>query len=64
MTDHRDLCLRRAVACRKQAEIQPERREQWMAVAIEWERRAEASKGRSTATHEVHKGRMIPKPSH
>src|SRR5262245_22014468 len=36
MTDHRDLCLRRASACRKQAELQPDRREQWMKAAIEW----------------------------
>lgn len=63
MTDHRDLCLRRASACRKQAELQPDRRAQWMEAAIEWDRRAEENRGRSIATHEVHKGRMIPKPT-
>lgn len=61
----RDLCLRRALACRKQAETQPDKREQWMKAAIEWDRRAEENRGRrSIATYEVHKGRMIPKPPH
>ncbi len=63
MTDHRDLCLSRASACRKQAELQPDRREQWLKVAVEWDRHAEDNRGRSIATHEVHKGRMIPKPT-
>jgi hypothetical protein len=63
MTHHRDLSLKRALACRKQAELQPERREQWVEAAKEWDRRAEENRGRSCATHEVHKGRMIPKPS-
>lgn len=63
MIDHRDLCLKRASACRMQAQLQPERREQWAEAAIEWDRRAQDNKGRSIATHEVHKGRLIPKPS-
>jgi hypothetical protein len=63
VTDHRDLCLSRASACRKQAELQPDRRELWLKVAVEWDRHAEDNRGRSIATHEVHKGRMIPKPT-
>jgi hypothetical protein len=63
VSDYRDLCLKRASACRKQAELQPDRREQWLKVAVEWDRHAEESRGRSIATHEVHKGRMIPKPT-
>jgi hypothetical protein len=63
MTDHRDLCLKRASACRKQAELQPEKRAQWVEAAREWDRRAEEVKGQGSTTHEVHEGRMIPKPS-
>jgi hypothetical protein len=63
MTDHRDLSLKRASVCRKQAEAEPEKRERWADAAEEWDRRAKQGQGRSIATHEVHKGRMIPKPS-
>jgi hypothetical protein len=64
MTDHRDRCLKRAATCRKQAELQPEKRKSWLEAAAEWDRRAEEIRGRSAVTHEVHKGRMIAKPTH
>ena len=59
--DRREACLKQASICRQKAQSDPERYDYWMDEAAMWLQRAEESGG-AAITHEVHDGRMIPKP--
>jgi hypothetical protein len=63
MTDRRETCTRRAAQCRHQAQAQPARRQYWVEQAEEWDRRARDGGEETATTHEVHSGRMVPKPT-
>jgi len=61
----RDEYLRKAQACLEQAAHEPARRRHWLQQAEEWTRRASESLygDADCATHEIHVGRLIAKPS-
>jgi hypothetical protein len=58
-----EKCLNYASICHQQAEFEPEgATDHWVKAAAEWMGRAERALPHPTATHEVHKGRLIPNP--
>jgi hypothetical protein len=63
MSSKRTDCAAKATTCREQARKDPQRHEHWTRVAEQWERIAHEPGERSATTHEIHRGRMIPKPA-
>jgi hypothetical protein len=60
----REECLVQASICREKAKVDPARYDYWIDQAIIWLQRAIQASRRRVTTHEVHGGRMIPKPVH
>ncbi|MDE2242781.1 MAG: hypothetical protein KGK01_10160 [Bradyrhizobium sp.] len=64
MTEGRPQYLKKARLCREHAAANPVRRKDWLLIAEEWTSKHPAKDGdRGVATHEVHDGRLIPKPA-
>jgi hypothetical protein len=59
----KEACAAIASICREQSSSDHAHREFWLRHEAEWDERARADRNELAVTHEVHQGRMVPKPA-
>jgi hypothetical protein len=61
--DYKEACSAIAATCREQVDADPVHRDFWLSQANEWSVRAREERADIATTHEVHEGRLVPKPA-